>query len=205
MLKSFLILSILQIFLYANKQLILVVADKESSTSAKLYAFEDNKLLFDAIDVNLGRNGLSEKKQEGDGKAPSGEFALSAVFGYKKSYKTKMPYIQARHNLLCIDDTNSPDYNKIVTYNGESLKSFELMHRDDKQYKLGILVDYNKDNLKAKGSCIFIHIQKAPSSPSAGCTTMKEEDLVKIINWLDINKNPTLLQITKDKLDSYKK
>lgn len=205
MLKSFLILSILQIFLYANKQLLLVVADKESSTVAKLYAFEDKKLIFNAIEVNLGKNGLSATKQEGDGKSPSGEFSLSAIFGYAKSYKTKMPYIQAKHNLLCIDDISSPNYNKIVKYSGESLKSFELMHRDDNQYKLGIVVDYNKEGVKNSGSCIFIHIQKAPLSPSAGCTTMKEDDLVKIIKWLDISKNPTLLQITKDKLDSYKK
>ena len=64
------------------------------------------------------------------------------------------------------------------------------MRRDDHQYRLGIVVDHNKKQIKNGGSCIFLHVQKGIDAPTAGCTSMRYEDLKTIVaekcgeNWM---------------------
>ena len=211
MIKSFLILISFSIFAFSSQQIILVVAQDFNSSKAKLQCFEDGKKVFNTIDVNLGKNGLSwglgqvpiaqkyEKsiKQEGDKKAPIGIFKLSSVFGYEKNQNLNMPYIYTSKDLICVDDSNNRDYNKIIHMPSNKPSSFEFMKRDDDQYKLGIVVEHNKQAIKQRGSCIFMHLQKEKDAPTAGCTSMSYNDLKKIVFWLDKSKNPILVQIPK--------
>jgi len=219
MLKTFLIILNLQIFLYASNQIILVVSDDFNSNKAILRCFEDNQQVLFNIDVNLGKNGLGWGisdltinhdqneliKQEGDKKAPIGIFKLSSVFGYKNSISTKMPYIKATNNLICVDDSNSKYYNKIIQMPQNKPKSFEYMKRKDAQYELGIVVQHNAMQKKNAGSCIFIHVQKHINASTAGCTSMTYNDLKNIVEWLDIEKNPILIQVPKKYLNEVKK
>ncbi|MCF6308892.1 MAG: L,D-transpeptidase family protein [Sulfurimonas sp.] len=214
MVKTFLILISLQIFAYSSEQIILVVSDGFNSPKARLSCFEDGKKVFDTIDVNIGKNGLgwglgktelTQKileplKYEGDKKAPVGIFKLTHIFGYEKDLKFKMPYLHATKDLICVDDSNSKFYNQIISSPKTKPQSFEYMKRDDKQYELGIVVAHNTDQVKKRGSCIFLHVEKFKDSSTAGCTSMKLKNIKQIINWLDINKNPILIQIPKSKL-----
>jgi len=220
MLKTFLIILNLQIFLSASNQIILVVSDNINSNKAILRCFEGEKELFSKINVNIGKNGLAWgistlsikhskkelKKQEGDKKAPIGIFKLSTVFGYEKSINTKMPYIQATKNLICVDDSKHKNYNQIIQMPKKNKpNSFEYMRRDDEQYKLGIVIQHNKIQKRDAGSCIFIHIQKKPDAPTAGCTSMSYDNLKKIVKWLDEKKSPILIQVPKNYLNEVKK
>jgi L,D-peptidoglycan transpeptidase YkuD (ErfK/YbiS/YcfS/YnhG family) len=167
--------------------------------------------VFDTINVNIGKNGLgwglgevqlTQKehdyfKHEGDKKAPIGIFKLSSVFGYEKRINSNMPYIHALKNLICVDDIGSKEYNKIIKMPKNKPKSFEYMKRDDSQYKLGVVVEHNKNAITGMGSCIFMHVQKEKGSATAGCTSMSYEDLEKVVLWLDESKNPILIQIPK--------
>ena len=74
---------------------------------------------------------------------------------------------------------------------------FEHMKRQDMQYKLAIVVDYNHKGIKGRGSCIFMHIQRTPDTPTVGCTSMSEQNIQKNAKWLDKKKNPILVQIPK--------
>jgi L,D-peptidoglycan transpeptidase YkuD (ErfK/YbiS/YcfS/YnhG family) len=213
MIKSFLILLSISIYAFSSQQIILVVSDDTNSSHAKLSCYEDNKKVFESISVNLGKNGLGlgigEKqlskdpqeplKYEGDKKAPIGVFQLTALFGYTHKHHYKMPYLYTSEDLLCVDDSNSHFYNQIIQANGDE-KSFEHMKRKDNQYQLGIVVAHNKKREKQRGSCIFIHVQKFPGATTLGCTSMSLEDLQKIANWLEISKNPLLIQIPKKRL-----
>ncbi|QOP42858.1 L,D-transpeptidase family protein [Sulfurimonas sediminis] len=210
MIKSFLITASLSIFLFSSQQIVLVVANDMNSSSAKLECYEGSNRVFQTMRVNLGKNGLgwgveSEAfqkkpdealKYEGDKKAPAGIFKLTDIFGYSPKGKYALPYLYADTNLICVDDTDANFYNQIIMANGDE-KSFEYMRRKDNQYKLGIVVGYNKQARKGRGSCIFIHIQRAPNTPTVGCTSMSEKDIKKILNWLDKKKNPVLVQIPK--------
>ena len=210
MIKTFLILINLANFLYASQQIVLVVSSDSSNSKAKLECYEDVEKIMDAIEVNIGKNGLgwglgevalTQKKSqvlkyEGDKKAPIGIFKLTHVFGYKKESSFTMPYLYASENLICVDDSDSKFYNQIIEARGDE-KSFEYMKRKDHQYELGIVVEHNKDAKYKRGSCIFMHVKKSQDASTAGCTAMSLEEMDKIARWLDIDKNPILIQIPK--------
>ena len=215
MVKSFLILVSLQIFLYSSQQIVLVISPTIDSSKAKLSCFEDAKQIFKTIAVNLGKNGLGvgigkielkntiniPLKYEGDKKAPLGIFKLTHIFGYKKQNNSKMPYLYADNRLICVDDSKHKNYNHIINIPKDKPTSFEYMKRKDLQYELGIVVEHNKEQIEKRGSCIFLHVQKDINTPTAGCTSMKLDYLKKIINWLDIEKNPILIQVDKNSLE----
>ena len=200
--------------LNASEQLILIVSNDFSSDKGKLtrYEYSENRFKKVGTEVitNIGRNGLGwgiglpgfipksnePIKQEGDGKAPAGIFKISKAFGYTQRIQTKMPYIQANSSLICVDDTQSKDYNKIIDLNqSEKPQSFEWMRRQDDLYKFGLIVEHNSVAKKGAGSCIFFHIRKSKDGPTAGCSAMREEDLKEIISWLDPKKEPIVVQI----------
>mgnify|MGYP002640780968 CR=1 FL=1 len=211
MIKSFLILINFSIFLYSSQQIVFVVADDFNTSKAKLECLEDGKVVIKSINVNIGKKGLGwglgqiginrnyldATKVEGDKKAPIGVFKLSSIFGYSKSDNFNMPYIHSSEKLICVDDSHSKDYNKIIPMPHNKPKSFEYMKRNDLQYELGIVVDHNPEAKYRRGSCIFIHVEKSKDSGTAGCTSMRLEQLKKIATWLDAKKNPILIQIPK--------
>ncbi|MCK9473225.1 MAG: L,D-transpeptidase family protein [Sulfurimonas sp.] len=202
-------------FVFAGEQIILVIGDDYNSTKAKLFCFEDGVQVFDTFEVNVGARGfghgvgktqllgtkMEPMKYEGDKKAPIGIFTLDFIFGYEENLKFKMPYTFAQKDLICVDDSNSDFYNQIIKKPKDMPKSFEEIRRDDGQYELGIVVGHNKKQLKKRGSCIFIHVQKEKDAPTSGCTSMTLEEIKKIASWLDESKNPILLQITKFQLE----
>jgi L,D-peptidoglycan transpeptidase YkuD (ErfK/YbiS/YcfS/YnhG family) len=210
MIKSFLILINISILLYSSEQIILVVSDDFNKSVAKMECYDGSKQLFKPIVVKIGKNGLgwglgeiklTQKssevlKQEGDNKAPIGIFKLTALFGYSPKSDFNMPYLYASEKLICVDDSDSMFYNQIIMAHGNE-KSFEFMKRKDNQYRLGIVVGHNKNAIAGRGSCIFMHIQRGFNKGTAGCTSMKEEDIKKIAKWLDKSKNPILIQIPK--------
>ncbi|MEA2073774.1 MAG: L,D-transpeptidase family protein [Campylobacterota bacterium] len=209
MIKSFLILISISILLFSSQQIVLVVADDFNSSSANLELYEDKKLLL-STEVMLGTNGLGwgigehkfttkrdePLKYEGDKKAPAGIFKLTDIFGYNFIKNTKLPYLHTSKNLICIDDSKDNFYNHIVEKRRE-VKSFEFMKRQDHQYKYGVVVGHNKEGKFRRGSCIFLHILKDVNATTAGCSAMKESDILSIINTLDRDKNPLLIQIPK--------
>jgi len=212
MIKSILILIIFPIFLFSSQQIILVVADDFKTPKATLKFYEDDKILL-STEVNLGTNGLGwgigevqltqnsdePLKYEGDKKAPAGVFKLINLFGYSYESNYKLPYLYASEKLICVDDSSSNFYNRIIEANGNE-KSFEFMKRSDNQYKYGITVAHNKKGEFKRGSCIFLHIQKDINASTAGCTSMDEKSLKRIISLLDKKKKPLLIQIPKSYL-----
>ncbi len=201
---------------YSSEQLILIVSDDFNTTQAVLTRYEKQQDLFVQVGekspVNLGRNGLAwgigeqgfipkedePAKREGDGRAPAGIFRLSKAFGYAPQLDTKMPYVQANKELICVDDSGSKDYNKILDINAsDQPKSFEWMRRDDELYKIGLIVEHNSGGKRGAGSCIFFHIRKSKDAPTAGCSAMREEDLSTILKWLDPAKEPKVVQIPR--------
>ena len=203
--------------LTASEQIILVVSQDFNTSTAILQRYELKAERYqsvgDQVIVNLGRNGLGwglgkttiphqadePQKREGDGRAPAGIFALNTVFGYPSTVDTSMPYLQAKPDLICIDDSHSEHYNQILPIDSTLIiQSFEWMKREDELYALGVTVEHNQDQQPRQGSCIFLHIEKAKGSPTAGCTSMSEEDLKSIVQWIKPQKEPLLVQIPQE-------
>lgn len=142
------------------------------------------------------------EKQEGDGRAPAGVFAIGTVFGYADAAATAMPYQAMSASDYCIDVNASPLYNRIVdadVVGADAVKdSTEPMRRDlhaggDPRYKLGFVIDHNPQNNPGAGSCIFAHLWKAPGEPTAGCTAMAEPAMQQLLAWLRPERHPVFV------------
>jgi L,D-peptidoglycan transpeptidase YkuD (ErfK/YbiS/YcfS/YnhG family) len=180
----------------------ILVREKRCLFSSRYYAYtlqKDHdhwKLASGPMEAAIGTNGfaLPDEKREGDGKTPSGIFSLKRTFGYDKNVKTKMPYRQASEEDLWVDDPNAPDYNQWVRQGETTAASYEKMKREDDQYKYGIVIEYNTDPvIKGHGSAIFFHVWKGRDSPTAGCVAVSEEDIIRILEWLDPNAFPLII------------
>ena len=198
----------------AHSQLLLVTAKDMNSIEGVLQRYARTGTLWhrvgEAIPVNLGRNGMgwgegvlqllhapnTPLKLEGDGRAPAGVFALGPAFGSASAADTSMPYLVTEHKLVCVDDVRSDAYNQIVTLGASPTpRSFERMVRDDGLYRLGLVVQHNPHARSGLGSCIFLHIWRAAGSGTSGCTAMAAPDLKMLLQWLNPDANPLLIQI----------
>ena len=191
---------------YENKigqstQVILVRERRSlSSPGYFVYAVEKEhdhwKWVSGPMEATIGKNGfaLPGEKREGDGKTPSGVFSLKRTFGYDKTVKTKMPYLQASEEDLWVDDPNAPDYNQWVKQGETNAVSYEKMKREDGQYRYGIVIEYNTNPvIKGHGSAIFFHVWKGKEFPTSGCVAVSGEDIVKIFEWLDPSASPVII------------
>lgn len=153
-------------------------------------------LFSEPMEAVVGRNDIAPigEKREGDGRTPAGIFLIKRTFGYNASINSKMPYRQVLDDDLWVDDPNAPDYNQWVKKNETSAASFEKMKRIDDQYKYGIIIEYNTNPvIKGHGSAIFLHVWKEKSSPTAGCVAVSEENMIKILSWLDPDAKPIII------------
>lgn len=181
---------------------ILLVVDNSSflSTKTNVYTMEKRgdkwQIAFEPFNAVIGRNGFAStgEKREGDGKTPSGIYSLKITFGYDATIGTKMPYRQALADDIWVDDPNADDYNRWVKKPETHAASYEIMKRDDNLYKYGIVIEYNTSPIiKGNGSAIFLHVWKEDGIPTAGCVAVSEENIIKIIGWLDPAASPLII------------
>jgi L,D-peptidoglycan transpeptidase YkuD (ErfK/YbiS/YcfS/YnhG family) len=188
-----------------SEQLIFATNRDASSFRVTIHVLERSKGIwhpvFPVFTGSIGEKGFAaiDSKREGDGKSPSGVFPLGIAFGYDPSVATRMPYRQATDDDFWVDDVNSEDYNKWVKGKPRAA-SWEKMKREDDQYKYGLVIEYNTDPIiKGKGSAIFLHVWKG-GEPTAGCVSMAEEMVLKILGWLDPVKKPLIIIGTESEL-----
>ncbi|WP_240620279.1 L,D-transpeptidase family protein [Peribacillus acanthi] len=188
---------------------VIIVKAKPNSTTASVQGFEKINgqwmASFQPIPAVIGKNGIGKTK-EGDGKTPVGAFQIGNTFGWAKSpTNMKMPYKQTNKFHYWVDDVTSNDYNKWMYYTGNPStrwKSFErLLHP---LYKYSFVIRYNDQPIvKGKGSAIFFHVWKGPTSYTAGCVAVSEKHTVNILRWLDENKKPIIVIGEHSKINSY--
>lgn len=200
------------------QQLVLVIGESWKDKEANLWCFEkDNnkwKKVCGPYSAVVGKNGLAWDselkykgiiKKEGDSKSPVGIFPITKAFGFSDHQKNlKIPYIRITNSTLCVDDYKSKFYNKVIDLNevDKDWNSAEEM-RKIKQYKFGLIIGYNKENIKKPiGSCIFMHVWKNKKTGTEGCTAISKKRMEYLISWLDIEKNPVLVQLPESE---YKK
>lgn len=200
------------------RQLVLVITPDWDASDGSLQRFEQIDGRWQAVaapvPITVGRSGSAwgiglhpaqdtgPKKQEGDGRAPAGVFALGEAFGYADSAQTAMPYRAMRASDYCIDVNDSPLYNRIVDSREVSeaavAGSTEPMRRDlhadgDQRYRQGLVIQHNPGNISGAGSCIFAHLWKAPGEATAGCTAMAPAAMQALLTWLQPRAQPVFV------------
>ena len=187
---------------------VLVVVDNISLFFNKrnVYALEKKgaewKIAFEPFNAVIGKNGFAPpgKKREGDGKTPSGIFVLQRTFGYNEYIKTTMPYRQVLVDDIWVDDPKADDYNRWVKKQETRAASYERMKRDDNLYKYGIVIEYNtKSVIKGYGSAIFFHVWRGENIPTEGCVAVSEQNIIKILGWLDPKALPVVIMGVENK------
>lgn len=194
------------------RQLIVSVAPSWDSTTGRLQLFERKDggwaasgaawpVLYGKSGLVWGRGVLGTgepgaHKQERDGRAPSGIFRIGKIYTYDAALPAgaKYPFRTVGSGDAWVDDVTSPDYNRHVTVDPANPPPWfekQKMRHGDFAYRWLVEIRHNSDPpVAGAGSAIFFHIRRGPARPSAGCTTMAEENLVKLIRWLRADQHP---------------
>ena len=143
-----------------------------------------------------GQKEAGLRKRERDGRAPAGVFKIGEVFGYEAKLPPggDYPYHQVTEADIWSDDPRSPNYNRHIVIdpkNPPDNYSHEKMKSGDFAYHWLVEIRHNSDPpVPGDGSAIFFHIRRGINHPTTGCTTMAEENLVKIVTWLRTSREP---------------
>ena len=172
----------------------------------------------------LGQNGLAwgrgihpnpkgvTLKKEGDWRAPAGVFEIGGVWGkhasVKKNPKTFYHQVTARD--LWVEDSGSKYYNQFLTLDHEPKTEWEKkaqMKQDDYPHSLKLLIAHNAppNVVAGGGSSIFFHIwRRGGAAPTAGCTTMVEDKLRRIIATIDPDRRPLYVILPRSEYEKFK-
>ena len=205
------------------KQIVVCLADNNESSEGTLQLFSRDAAGQWKPDtkpwaVMFGRKGLAwgrginpaqpgPQKTNGDGRNPAGLFKIGMVLGYASSLPEGAkgwPYHQVTDRDAWIDDpklTQFP-YNHLYTLPpGEPFPDWwpkEYMHLNDFAYQWLILIEHNYDNpVPEAGNEIYFHIRRGEHYRTAGCTTMKLDDLERIVKWLQPGSDAMVVELTK--------
>ncbi|HZT24957.1 MAG TPA: hypothetical protein VFA57_04560 [Pseudolabrys sp.] len=201
------------------RRLVLVVADKFTSTTATLRRFERGspqepwKESGGPAKALIGHNGLGwaqafrqfahpgePAKTEGDKRNPAGFFSIGPSFGFAAS---PVPgYLHIVEGTTCVDDAASPAYNTITTRAkiGWRVRGENMWRVRD--YARGLLIDYPTDAKARAGSCIFIHLWLPGKTGTSGCVAVREPQLVSLQNFAQ--DRAVLAVLPKSALDRFK-
>lgn len=131
----------------------------------------------------LGRGGMVQDKQEGDGGTPLGDWPLRRLH-YRADRGaaplTALPSRAIERLDGWCDDPADPSYNRLVRL--PYTARHETMWREDGLYDLVVELGYNDDPVvPGKGSAIFLHIARPDYAPTEGCVALAEPDLRRLL------------------------
>lgn len=145
---------------------------------------------------SVGYGGIAAMgtKREGDGKSPEGVYALRRGLCYVRDFESSLPMELYDEDDMWSEDAESPYYNTLVRNPKPDAKGDRLWERRTTQYRYIVVVEYNTDPVvKGRGSAIFIHAWRGEGKRTAGCIGMAEEDVKRIVEWLDPKLNPHIV------------
>jgi L,D-peptidoglycan transpeptidase YkuD (ErfK/YbiS/YcfS/YnhG family) len=204
------------------RQCILGIAPNWKSSSVEVRVFEKSGGGWTQSggpwSGRLGKNGLAwglglhpippgvAAKREGDLRAPAGVFALGGAYGYADAVEKNpgLPYRQITTRDLWVEDAASPDYNRHLRLPTEPRTAWEKkqqMKQGDHAHSLKLFIAHNPapGAVPGAGSSIFFHIWRADGTkPSAGCTTLSEPNLRRLIATVDPAKKPLYVLLPEE-------
>ena len=157
-----------------------IIVKKSSKKYVANLFFNDHK-----IECLVGKNGIGNKRREGDFVTPTGIFKIIKVFyRYDKigTIKTRVKSEKILKKHLWNTDSRTTGYNQICMF--PSKHNTEFLFRKDDLYDLVLVLNFNmKPVKKFKGSAIFIHCS-GNQKFTEGCVAVKKKILIRIIGFL---------------------
>lgn len=135
----------------------------------------------------IGKNGVTNQKEEGDGKTPIGEFELGIILTTDSKIKNSngLTTIQITEEMYWVDDVKSKYYNQLLDISKVKKDWNSAEHLIDYpiQYEYLIEIKANPNNIPGKGSAIFLHCTN--NKPTAGCVAVNRKTMKKIVEKMD--------------------
>lgn len=208
-------------------QAVLGIADGWNSSQVSLSLVEKDSngrwwRMLGPIPGRLGRNGLVwglglhtnprgvTIKKEGDGRSPAGIFAIGGLWTTNKipvAHHRGIPEVKVGPRDLWVSDTATPHlYNRHVRLSHPAGTPWELkeqMRQTDYAHSIKLLICHNTAETPGRpivgaGSSIFFHIwRKDGAAPTAGCTSMSEQNLRNIISRLNPARSPVYILLPR--------
>jgi L,D-peptidoglycan transpeptidase YkuD (ErfK/YbiS/YcfS/YnhG family) len=182
-----------------SAQLVTVAASSYGATDASVELWQRRggcwKRVAGPWRAWLGSSGMSAHKREGDGATPTGTYRLGAtVYGIAPDPGVRGSY----HRLVCGDwwdeDPRSPAYNRFEHVACGSRPAFgggsEALWRITPQYRYFAVIGFNTAAVPGRGSAIFLHV--SAGHPTAGCVSIPEPRLVRVLRWLRPSQRPVV-------------
>lgn len=208
-------------------QAIIGITDGWNSSQVSLSMVEKDRAgnwvrVLGPIPGRLGRNGCvwglglhplptgAVIKQEGDGRSPAGVFLLGGLWTTNPTpvaHNRRIPEVKVGPNDLWVSDTSQPRlYNRYVRLNHPARTEWEKkeqMRQTDYPHSIKLLIRHNTEETPGRpivgaGSSIFFHIwRRDGAAPTAGCTSLAEQNLRAIIARLNPAANPVYILLPR--------
>ncbi len=174
------------------------------------------------IPGRLGRSGLvwglglhenpagATTKREGDGRSPAGIFRIGGLWVTNETpvkHHRRLPEVKVGPADLWVSDPRFPQlYNRHVRLEHPASTPWELqeqMRQTDYPHSIKLLICHNKEDTPGRpvvgaGSSIFFHIwRRNGGAPTAGCTSMAEENLRALIARLKPTLKPVYILLPR--------
>ncbi len=177
------------------QQVVIVTSASWSTDVATVQTFEKDatgwRAVFPAMAANIGRDGFSADKHEGDLKTPAGKYGFGTMFGQHTSPGVKFPYRVADLQSVWVDDQSSQYYNtwqENAALTGEHLAAVGFKTA----YAYAVDIAYNTNPVvPGKGSAIFLHV--STGGGTAGCVSISQTNLLQVLRWLDPARAPIIV------------
>jgi L,D-peptidoglycan transpeptidase YkuD (ErfK/YbiS/YcfS/YnhG family) len=136
--------------------------------------------------VALGRGGIRANKREGDGGTPKGVFRPRQLWWRADRHPRPSTFLPVRaigpQDAWC-EDASSRHYNQPVRLN--SKQGGDRLRRDDHLYDFIVEIDHNTSpRIAGRGSAVFLHLARTDFSPTAGCVSMTEAAMLRLLTRL---------------------
>ncbi|MFJ5969033.1 L,D-transpeptidase [Streptomyces sp. NPDC093060] len=152
--------------------------------------------------ARFGAKGLVEgqSRKQGTNTTPTGLYRLPFAFGIKAAPSgTRTEYRAVKESSWWCEDVDSTSYNRWVdplpadcrASESEQLSSYGT------QYAYGLVIGFNYDEpVRGRGAGIFLHVNG--KAATAGCVSVPEDAMQRILTWADPDRKPHVAIGTTD-------
>ncbi|WP_211318615.1 L,D-transpeptidase family protein [Nocardioides silvaticus] len=162
----------------------------------------DWKRVLTAVDGRIGYGGLvvGRERRQGTGTTPLGTYGLVSAFGmHRANDRWSVRYRKVKRGDYWVQDNASDFYNRYRNKRqggfrwwlpaGDANSSERLLDYRD-QYEWAIVLDFNENQVRRRGSGIFLHVNG--SGATAGCVSAPRRFIRSLMVRLDPDRVPVI-------------
>ncbi|MFD5482277.1 L,D-transpeptidase family protein [Streptomyces hawaiiensis] len=179
-------------------QLITAVAPKRASTTGTVTWWDrgaDGRWAKrGSTPARFGANGLvhGASRRQGTNTTPTGLYGLPYAFGIKAAPRgTAYTYRRVRQGSWWCQDNDSRSYNRWTEPRAADCRAAEAEHLITyrAQYAHALVIGFNYGRpVRGRGAGIFLHVNGRGAT--AGCVSVSEEAMRRILGWADPARRP---------------